>query len=94
MYSLGQLCAPLFLLYEFGGVYPARTALSLLAFLVGKAAEQRDHELFVWTRHWCSGHTLKHVATAAALALVPLAPLAPLPALGWLAAAFGGERWA
>jgi hypothetical protein len=44
-------------------------------YVLAKWLELQDEQVFIWTRQWISGHTLKHLA--AACALVPLAVSLP-----------------
>ena len=49
--------------YTHGGFIYAVIALYGLA----KVAETLDEEIFTWTHHWISGHTLKHLIAAYAV---------------------------
>jgi len=52
--------------------FPATQDLTALHYAVcwyfiARAADALDHQVYRWTRHWLSGHTLKHLLAAWAM---------------------------
>lgn len=54
-------------------------AIALLLYAIAKLCEAADERLFELSRHWVSGHTLKHLAAAGASAVVIASVRRPQP---------------